>query len=39
MRDFEIVRPITLFDTFTDFNEYMTVEVAEFVGGVPTDNP
>ena len=35
MRDFEILRSISLFDVFTDLKEYMTVEVAEFVGGVP----
>ena len=35
MRDFETVRPISLFDVFTDLKEYMTVQVADFVGGVP----
>ena len=34
MPDFYTERPVSLFDVFTDFNEYFTVEAAEFIGGV-----
>ena len=34
MPDFYIERPISLFDVFTDFKDFFTVDAAEFIGGV-----
>ena len=34
MPDFYVERPISLFDVFTDFNDFFTVDAAEFIGGV-----
>ena len=34
MPDFYTERTISLFDVFTDFNEFFTVQAAEFIGGV-----
>ena len=33
MPNFEITRPVSLFDKFKDYNEYWSVDVADFVGG------
>mgnify|MGYP001182670755 CR=1 FL=1 len=34
MPDFYIERPISLFDVFTDYRDFVTVDAAEFIGGV-----
>ena len=34
MPDFYVERPISLFDVFTDFRDFITVDAAEFIGGV-----
>ena len=34
MPDFYTERPLALFDTFNDFNDYFTVDTREFIGGV-----
>ena len=34
MPDFYTERPITLFDQFTDFKDYISVDTADFIGGV-----
>ena len=34
MPDFYVERPISLFDVFTDYRDFITVDAAEFIGGV-----